>query len=207
MTRKFLSVFIALFVLFVSQSQVFAATKQVDDTQKTMANYTYTMNNTQTVLDEEVQAPYQLAARKAKANVDMSEYIWIASIFVAGLGQILMGDVEGGIWWMIKVYALPIIFGILMAVLTTIFVTTSYTTGSIGLAGIVGLVGTLGYLVVGIISLIFYVMNIIDAYNMSQGRVSAIQIQEKFAQLENMQKFAENVSLRDGNISYKVLAF
>jgi len=191
MIRKFLSVFIALFVVFVTQSQVFAATKQIDETQKTML--TYTMNNTQTVLDEEVQAPYQLAA--TKTNADTSEYIWIASIFIAGLGQILMGDVSGGLLWMLKVYILPVILLFVMSYLASGF-------NSAAISGI-----SVAYMLVGIIAIVLYVMNVIDAYNMAQGRVSAIQIQEKFAQLENMQKFAENVSLKDGNISYKVLAF
>jgi len=203
MIRKFLSVFIALFVLFVTQSQVFAATAQIDESQKTMAQYNYTIN-TQTVLNEEAQAPYQLAARRGGG--DMNEYIWIASIFIAGLGQILMGDVEGGIWWMIKVYALPIIFGILMTVLTVVFVSAA-NAGNAGLIATIGLVGSIGYAVVAIISLIFYIMNIIDAYNMAQGKVSALEMERKMAELQNIAKIAENISVRDGNISYKVLAF
>jgi len=196
MIRKFLSVFIALFVVFVTQSQVFAATKQIDETQKTIL--TYTMNNTQTVLDEEVQAPYQLA--ETKTNADMSEYIWIASIFVAGLGQILMGDVSGGLWWMFKVYLLPTIIVIVASFLLMSSSNNSSGYSTYSTPSFVTLIG-------GIVCIVFYIMNILDAYNMSQDKLSAIQIQEKLAELQNMQKFAENVSLRDGNISYKVLAF
>ena len=197
MIRKFLSVFIALFVVFVTQSQVFAATKQIDETQKNIANYTYTIS-TQTVLDEEVQAPYQLA--ETKTNADMSEYIWIASIFVAGLGQILMGDVSGGLWWMFKVYLLPTIIVIVASFLLMSSSNNSSGYSTYSTPSFVTLIG-------GIVCIVFYIMNILDAYNMSQDKLSAIQIQEKLAELQNMQKFAENVSLRDGNISYKVLAF
>jgi len=195
MMKNFLSVFIALFVLFVTQSQVFAATSQIDESQKTMAQYNYTIN-TETILNEQTEIPYEILENKTNKN--MNEYIWIASIFIAGLGQILMGDVEGGIWWMIKVYALPIIFFILM---TVIFVSAA-TVGSAGFDTAIALVGSIGStimvisqllftspifqticIVIGFISLIFYIMNIIDAYNMSKREINLIELEENFVKI------------------------
>ena len=196
MLKRFLSIFIVFFVLFVTQSQVFAATKQVNETQKNMAQYTYAIN-TETVLNEQVEAPYQLASERTYSQ--NTNGVWILSILVAGLGQILMGDVSGGLLWMLKVYIVPIvIFYSSLYLSNFLFQNTGSAQSPISF--ILFVAGP-------ILFVMFYIANIFDAYSMSQGQISALEVQEKLAQLQSFQRVAENVSLINGNISYKVLAF
>ena len=108
---------------------------------------------------------------------------------------------------MIKVYALPIIFGILCFIITSIYVNTITTSQPIKGMSEFGLIYLLIFKVVYIVSLFFYIMNIIDAYTMSKNKSSAVEMQSKLLELQNIAKIAENISIKDDNVSYKVLTF
>ncbi|MEK7434379.1 MAG: hypothetical protein AABZ74_14700 [Cyanobacteriota bacterium] len=141
------------------------------------------------------EAPFQIAARKSM-GMD-NNMIWIASIFVAGLGQILMGDLWRGLKFTLIVYGTFIVGGIVTAILTGILATVS-----VGLAFLGPIIG----LVVYIIGLIFYVLNIMDAYSMSQETSGMSSIDSaKFA--EELQKLNDTFKVGNNKAEMTVFAF
>ena len=168
MLKKFLVVVVAMLTVFLGQSQSWAAVANADK-----VNQEITIQNNFLVADE---APAMLAAKRMGGG-GAESMMWIASIFISGLGQILMGDLWRGLKFTLFVFGVPIVWGIIAGIL----VAALATTGNAAIVGIIGLVSMVVYL--GVLAI--HVWNIIDAYNMSQENAGMSKVsKEDLAKLE-----------------------
>ena len=197
MKNKFIIVVIAFITLFFSQSQVWASSEN-------LKNHTE-FNNIQ--IDKSVflsndESPAIIAKRVGDVK-EKSSWL-IASIFIVGLGQIIMGDFWRGFKFMLNFYGLFILgslFGVSLSII-------SYALGFYVLvAGILALILTLLY------TTIFYILNIMDAYKMSQeqagtSKLNEEQISKLEKELKTVMDFATSVKVSDsGAVSVRALAF
>lgn len=198
MIKRILVTLIAFVTVFMTQSQSWAAANNAEKT--TQAINVAIDKSTFLASDE---APAMIAKRMGDGGAN--SMMWIASIFIAGLGQILMGDLWRGLRYTLLVYGIGIVGGILSGVLSTLLITT----GNAGLAGIFPIIG----LVIYIVALVFYVFNIIDAYNMSQEQAGMSKLNEQdMAKLEQDMKTAMEIASKikvsnNGAVSVSALAF
>lgn len=196
MLKKFLVVVVAMLTVFLGQSQSWAAVANADK-----VNQAITIQNNMLVADE---APAMLAAKRMGGG-GAESMMWIASIFVSGLGQILMGDLWRGLKFTLFVFGVPIVWGILAGILGVALATT----GNVAIVGILGIVSMVVYL--GVLAI--HVWNIIDAYNMSQENAGMSKVsKEDLAKLEMDLKNAMDMAKRfevsaNGGMNFKALAF
>ena len=196
MLKKFLVVVVAMLTVFLGQSQSWAAVANADK-----VNQEITIQNNFLVADE---APAMLAAKRMGGG-GAESMMWIASIFISGLGQILMGDLWRGLKFTLFVFGVPIVWGIIAGIL----VAALATTGNAAIVGIIGLVSMVVYL--GVLAI--HVWNIIDAYNMSQENAGMSKVsKEDLAKLEMDLKNAMDMAKRfnvssNGGMNFKALAF
>ena len=196
MLKKFLVVVVAMLTVFLGQSQSWAAVANADK-----VNQEITIQNNMLVADE---APAMLAAKRMGGG-GAESMMWIASIFISGLGQILMGDLWRGLKFTLFVFGVPIVWGIIAGIL----VAALATTGNAAIVGIIGLVSMVVYL--GVLAI--HVWNIIDAYNMSQENAGMSKVsKEDLAKLEMDLKNAMDMAKRfnvssNGGMNFKALAF
>ena len=197
MKNKFITIIIAFITVFFSQSQVWAAANSSETT-------TQAIN---VAIDKSVflsndESPAIIAKRVG--DVKEKSSWWIASIFIVGLGQIIMGDFWRGFKFMLNFYGLFILgslFGVSLSII-------SYALGFYVLvAGILALILTLLY------TTIFYILNIMDAYKMSQeqagtSKLNEEQISKLEKELKTVMDFATSVKVSDsGAVSVRALAF
>lgn len=196
MLKKFLVVVVAMLTVFLGQSQSWAAVANADK-----VNQEITIQNNMLVADE---APAMLAAKRMGGG-GAESMMWIASIFISGLGQILMGDLWRGLKFTLFVFGVPIVWGIIAGILGVALATT----GNVAIVGILGIVSMVVYL--GVIAI--HVWNIIDAYNMSQENAGMSKVsKEDLAKLEMDLKNAMDMAKRfnvssNGGMNFKALAF
>ena len=205
MIKRILVTLIAFVTVFMTQSQVWAAANNAEKT--TQAINVAIDKSTFLVADD---APAMIAKRMGDGGGN--SMMWIASIFITGLGQILMGDLWRGlkfIFMVVGVYAVSIILGVIASASIAGAATSGNLAGATGLAGILGIVG----LVLSIGALAVHIWNIIDAYNMSQEQAGMSKLNEQdMAKLEKDMKVAMEVANRikvsnSGAISVNALAF
>jgi len=146
MARKFLISLVAFITVFFLQAQVWAASQNVEKVTQNQVQ-TYTIDTSSFLTDEE---PIQLSRRMAVGG-EAAQWLWVASAFIPGLGQLLMGDLWRGIKWFIIVAIAPILVGIVSAVLTAVL-------GATGLAGLAGIIGIVA-LVANLVALGLYLWN------------------------------------------------
>lgn len=151
MLKRFLISILAFVTVFMYQSQSWAATEQTARVAEVVQ-----IEHEQAALVADA-APYQMAKRMTSA--DMSNMMWIASIFIPGLGQILMGDLWRGLKYTLLVIGTQVVGSVVIGVIATMLTAS-------GNFAVLGMMGTIG-LVVSLVALVFYVLNIMDAYNMS----------------------------------------
>ena len=174
MLKRFLVSLLAFVTVFVYNSSSWAAAEKAEK----VAQVVQLQQEKFALASDE--APFQIAARKSM-GMD-NNMIWIASIFIAGLGQILMGDLWRGLKFTLIVYGIGIVGSVLAGILVAVLVAG----GGVGLAFLGPIIG----LVVWVVALIFYVLNIMDAYSMSQETSGMSKIDsEKLA--EEMQKISD----------------
>ncbi len=201
MIKKLLVTLIAFVTVFFTQSQVWAAANHAETT--TQAINVAIDKSTFLASDE---APAMIAKRMGDGGAN--SMMWIASIFVTGLGQILMGDLWRGlkfIFIVVGAYAVNIILGVIAA--------GSALTGNVGAtAGLAGIFGIVSLVVwIGVIAV--HVWNIIDAYNMSQEQAGMSNLKDQdIAKLEkdlkSAMELATSVKVSDsGAVSIRALAF
>ena len=198
MIKKLLVTLIAFVTVFFTQSQVWAAANHAETT--TQAINVAIDKSTFLASDE---APAMMAKRMGDGGGN--SMMWIASIFIAGLGQILMGDLWRGLKFTLLVYGIGIIGAVLGAVLA-VGGAAAGTTAGFGIASIIGLVGYIA-------AIVFYVFNIIDAYNMSQEQAGMSKLNDQEMakmekELKTVMDFATSVKVSDsGAVSVRALAF
>lgn len=192
MLKKLFSLVIAFLMLFTLQSQSFAAVNQAEKVEQSI----------QIEKDQffEQSLPYEMARRERSRDNDDSEStygnpslagLWWLSIFITGLGQLVMGD----FWRGLSFYG--------WAILATIiaYAINPYSSS-----------------VVSTLIFIIAIWNVIDAYMMSveitEGRDQDSFLNNsdsKMAKLEErlkeLEKISKNINMSGSNFSFKALAF
>lgn len=192
MIKRFLTVLVAFVTVFLYQSQTWAA---VDSAEQMRDTITIERNMVLTSDD----APAMIAAKRMGSGGTES-MIWIASIFVTGLGQILMGD----LWRGLK-FTLVVVGAWLVSAILGVLAATLAATGGVFLLGIIPVIG----LLVGLVVLGVHIWNIIDAYNMSQEMSGMSKVDsEKLAEaIETSLKVSNAVKTDNGSFAVKAFAF
>lgn len=189
MINRIFIIIVSFLTIFISQSQAWASSTNF----KELSN-TNIISVDKPLLFTEDESPSTLARRDTRISNEDQSANWLASIFVAGLGQIMMGDTWRGVKYMILSYGVAAVTGITTAIIGAMAITSVVVTFLI-IAGV------------------FYVLNIFDAYDMSR-EVSGISKldNEKFAKLEKDLEVVFEISRAiktydNGSISLKALAF
>ncbi|MFN4150375.1 MAG: hypothetical protein ACK4IX_05485 [Candidatus Sericytochromatia bacterium] len=192
MIKRFLTVLVAFVTVFLYQSQSWAAVNTADEMRDTI-----TIERNMILSSDE--APAMIAAKRMGSGGTES-MIWIASIFVTGLGQILMGD----LWRGLK-FTLVVVGAWLVSAILGVLAATLAATGGVALLAIVPVIG----LLVGLVVLGVHIWNIIDAYNMSQEMSGMSKIDSaKLAQIvEETLKVSNAVKADNGSFAVKAFAF
>lgn len=193
MLKKLFSLMIAFLMLFTLQSQSFAAVNQAEKVEQSI----------QIEKDQffEQSLPYEMARReRSRDNDSESTYgnpslagLWWLSIFITGLGQVVMGD----FWRGLSFYGWAIVAGIILYAISPYSASSMFST----------------------VAFIIAIWNIIDAYMMSveitEGRdedaflnnydsTKMAKLDEKLAELEALSK---KINMSGSNVSFKALAF
>ena len=187
MIKKIFVTLIAMFTLFFTNSQAWAATSNADKTSEV-----YTIEKSDLLKSD---SSFEISKGIGARNTN--NMLWIASIFVGGLGQILMGDVGRGLKFLI-IEAIALVLPVVLLPLLL--------TSLAALGGIMLILSPILYLVF----LAVHIWNIIDAYNMSQetGGMSKLNVEELANTLEKTMEFANNVKgNNNGSVAFKALAF
>ncbi|MFN8578738.1 MAG: hypothetical protein U0354_18060 [Candidatus Sericytochromatia bacterium] len=204
MIKRILVTLIAFVTVFMTQSQSWAAANSAEKT--TQAINVAIDKSTFLASDD---APAMIAKRMGDGGAN--SMMWIASIFVTGLGQILMGDLWRGlkfIFMVVGLWAVGVILGFVGAAgaVSSVITNPGAAAGAAGIFGIIGLVLSLGALAI-------HIWNIIDAYNMSQEQAGMSKLnEEQMAKLEQDMKTAMEVARKiqvssNGAVSYSAFAF
>lgn len=191
MLKRFLISILAFVTVFMYQSQSWAATQEASSVAAVVQ-----IEHEQASLVADA-APYQMAKRMTSA--DMSNMMWIASIFIPGLGQILMGDLWRGLKYTLLVVGVEVVGTLAINVIGTMLVAS-------GNLGMIGMMSTIG-LVVGLVALVFYVLNIIDAYNMSLEGAGMSKIESDKFMAEAQKVLNDTFKVGSNKAEMRVLAF
>lgn len=198
MIKKFLVVLVAFVTVFLTQSQVWAAVQNSDKVQQAI-----TVDKS--VFFAQETSPDMLAMKMGRGG-DTS-FLWIASIFIPGLGQILMGDVWRGLKFLLLTIGLEVVW----AVLAGVILAGAYANPGSG-AGLIGIFGIVG-IIVWVVVIAVWIWNIIDAYSMAQEGAGMSKLNENDIanlekQLNAVVEFANNVKVSDnGSVSVRAFAF
>lgn len=179
MLKKFFIVLVTMLSVFLTQSQVWAAVQQSD---KVVENLNIQIDKSTFMVSDEAPA---IIARRDRSSVSHTPSgLWIVSIFILGLGQILMGDALRGL----KFWLFALLGGLIL--------------------------GIIFYPLASLAILIVYIWNIVDAYNMSQEQAfdedsKAIDKDKAMALLyDKIEKLSEKVKNSDnGYVSLNALSF
>ena len=198
MIKKLLVTLIAFVTVFFTQSQVWAAATTAETTTQAM---NIAIDKSTFLASDE--APAMIAKRMGDGGG--SSMMWIASIFITGLGQILMGDLWRGLRFTLLGYGIIILGSVLLPIVLGAVAGTG-NLGLISLGGTIGLIAYIAYLAV-------HIWNIIDAYNMSQEQAGMSKLNaDEMAKMERDIKaaveIANSVKVSDtGAVSMRALAF
>lgn len=198
MIKKLLVTLIAFVTVFFTQSQVWAAATTAETTTQAM---NIAIDKSTFLASDE--APAMIAKRMGDGGA--SSMMWIASIFITGLGQILMGDLWRGLKFTLLGYGIIILGSVLLPIIIGAVAGTG-NLGLVSLAGTLGLVAYIAYLAV-------HIWNIIDAYNMSQeqsgmSKLNADEMAKMERDIKTAVEIANTVKVSDnGAISMRALAF
>lgn len=193
MLKKLFSLVLACLMLFTLQSQTFAAVKDAEKVDRIIQLEKHQF------FDQSLS--YELARRdRSRDNEEESKYgnpslagLWWLSIFIMGLGQLVMGD----FWRALSFYGWLFIGAVVVFAIAG--------TGSNG--------NSLAYLW----GLIIAIWSIIDAYNMSveitrgyddeDAYLDSTRMARLEKKLQEIELFASKVNVSGSNISFKALAF
>lgn len=196
MIRKFIVVLVVFINVFLTQSQVWGVVKDADKIQNVISadNFSFFSKDT----------PAAILSNNIVASENNSG-MWIASIFITGLGQILMGE----IWRGLKFLLIDFLIFIVPYTIFSIMFGTGF------LQTLLNITYTAPYILVLMIAgmIAVYVWNLFDAYNMSQEINSTRQSKEK--QLKKLEdqlissiEIIKRIKIYDNsNISFKAFTF
>lgn len=184
MKQKFFILIFSLILTFVYQSKVWAITDHIKET-------TQIVN---TNIDKSIFFP---SAETPNLIVrDKDSDLWIASIFIPGLGQMLMGDLLRGLK-----YTLIFTFAVVFIIIGIILEYYSRIEGT-------GIPMGIGYLmsVAPLIAIVVcYIVSLRDAIDMSKEQFKIIEIEQN---LKTTMGIANNIKLsNNGNVMSKALSF
>lgn len=189
MLKRFLVTLLAFVTVFMYQSQSWAAAEKAEKA----AEIIQIQQDKLALMSDD--APFQIAARKGGMDNNM---MWIASIFIAGLGQILMGDLWRGLKFTLLAYGVGIAGSIVTAILGIVLTAS----GALAVLTILPIIG----LVIWLVALVFYVLNIMDAYSMSQEVAGMSKLDnEKLAQ--QIQLLNDTFKVSNNKAEVRVFAF
>lgn len=205
MIKRILVTLIAFVTVFMTQSQSWAAANSAEKT--TQAINVAIDKSTFLASDD---APAMIAKRMGDGGAN--SMMWIASIFITGLGQILMGDLWRGLKFIFMVVGLYAV-GVILTVIATMGAAGAAAGGNIaGLSGLAGIFGIIS-LILTLGALAVHIWNIIDAYNMSQEQAGMSKLnEEQMAKLEQDMKTAMEVARKiqvsnNGAVTFNAFAF
>jgi len=191
MLKNFFISLVAFFTVFLTNSQGWAAANNVEKVSEV-----YTINTNAFSNDT--------VAFEAIGKRNTNNMLWIASIFLGGLGQILMGDTGRGLKFLLMEAALVALNIVLGIVLPLVF-SAGNPAGALGALGIVSMIG----LVIWVAFVVVRVWGVLDALEMSKETSGMSSIDaEKFAkELNTIVEIANNIRYDNNGVSVKALAF
>jgi hypothetical protein len=184
MKNGFIALLLSLFLIFAPNLNVYALSKNIQ------SNPTYTIDKNQVF---EVKAPYEIAEGIPVSN-NQNEYSWIASIFIVGLGQMIMGDFLRGLTFTAAFTADVLFYGY----------TFVYTVASYG--------GSSGWAVINFLLLILipviYFWDLIDAYRMSNPEQMSKSDEERLiTEADKFIEIAKRININNNGVSVKLLDY
>lgn len=198
MIKKFLIFIVTFVMVFTYQAKSWATVNQADKLVETMTIEKNTFLQTDA-------SPFVLAANSEDLNAkNTNSSLWVASIFIPGLGQILMGDAIRGLsFWF---------YAILVTVTVAIIAISQGAFIDFGTGRTAGFIAFRN-----ILYLIVYVWNIIDAVNMaSEKNVSfsltdfynkSKQAETNLPEMQKKLRFLEKIRLSQNGISIEAISF
>ena len=186
MFKNLLIILVSFVTVFFNQSQVWAI-KNTENIQKIV-----TLDNPMFFTYE---SPY-MTSEKIEIN-DSDSKLWVGSIFITGLGQILMGNTFTGVTFFLTQTVL---------VVSSIYtITTNSGAGFIGFSGWASsiFITPIILLFLGVSIIYLHIWNIADAYNISQEKPESSDLNENYiGKLEKKLKISNK-----GDISFIVFTF
>jgi hypothetical protein len=191
MLKNFFISLVAFLTVFLTNSQGWAAANTVEKVSEV-----YTVNNNAFSNDS--------IAFEGTGKRNTNNMLWIASIFLGGLGQILMGDTGRGLKFLLieaGLVALNIVLGIVLPLLFSVG-NPAAALGSLGIVSIIGLVIWVAFIVVR-------VWGVLDAMEMAgqTSGMSAIDAEKLAKELNTVMEIASNVRIDNNGVALKALAF
>lgn len=197
MMKKFLVILMTFLTLFLTQSKVFAAVKNSDTFKESI------------IIDKQVfslNLPNNLISEKISMNNNNS-MLWTTSIFITGLGQILMGETFVGLSFLLS--------QALLVTLSILTISSNSGVGSIGFSGWASsvFVTPVILIILGVLIIYLHIWNITDSYNRSQEIIknnkldtnNLKKIEEKFTSIVELTKKIRVYN--NGDISVNLFAF
>lgn len=184
MLKKLLIVLITFITIFLPQSQAWAT---VNNSEKIIKEINISIDkSTFLAIDD---SPALIARRERQKETNTNSIAWFSSIFIAGLGQILMGDFWRGFKFTLLVYGLAIFSGPL-----TYFFTSILNKPSADFSSIFTFI--LVYGLIGVAISAIYIWNLVDAYNISKELDEANKVDD-----EELSGITENLKVAINVIS------
>jgi hypothetical protein len=185
MYKKFLIMLFSTVILFISQGNVWAAANNING--QTQEKYT--------LIDKDFFSNNETFQLSAVKDYPGNKIAWIASIFIMGLGQILMGDVMKGL----SFYFIDIIVFILGIII--FFISPKAASG-------IPYYWFYTIILVSVTWIAVYIWNIYDAYHMSrelnEENKELSLLNEK---LSKIMKITNKINISGNEINYQVFSF
>lgn len=177
MLKTFLVSILSFVMVFVCQSNSWAEIKS-----STKFADTITLEPP-TITDSDRD---KMVAKQSKINLLRST--WVASIFLPGLGQMLMGDFESGLFYMALLN--PLTLGLISIITSLLHISFSENTT----------VGFFNGMLLMSIYLVLYFMNLTDALNLSTMKVREEEAKE-------ISFIRNNIRISNNGLEVKVFSF
>ncbi|MFN8576000.1 MAG: hypothetical protein U0354_04015 [Candidatus Sericytochromatia bacterium] len=179
MFKKLLSLLLCLITILFINNPAMA----IERNQTIIDSYKPELTSFINVSSESSEPIYLARERRAKdSGTGEMSWAWIGSIFVTGLGQILLGEVLRGLAFLGVVILGVIVIGFTM--------------------------GSTGAVIAPLYALVFQIWSIFDAYGIAkrqaEGDEEARLLNEKLAQIE---KVLNRISIENNKLSYSLANF
>ncbi|MFN8576097.1 MAG: hypothetical protein U0354_04510 [Candidatus Sericytochromatia bacterium] len=179
MFKKLLSLFLCFIsILFINNPAM-----AIEKNQTIIDNYKPELTSFMNISSESSEPVYLARERRTKdSGTGEMSWAWIGSIFITGLGQILLGEVLRGLGFLAAV----ILGGVL-----------------------IGVVGGSSNPLIATYALVMQIWSVFDAYNIAKRQAEgsdeeARLLNEKLAQIE---KALDKLSIQNNKLSYNLASF